>query len=96
MGAAPVGEALIDLFKKKAPNVKFREGWGMTELSPVVTSTRDDVFIPGSCGVLLPNTEAKIIDVKTGENLGSNQQGELCIRGPQVRKYRNSFKFNTF
>ena len=84
VGAAPVGEALIDLFKKKAPTVKFREGWGMTELSPVVTSTRDDIFKPGSCGVLLPNTEAKIIDIKSGEALGPNQQGELCIRGPQV------------
>ena len=84
VGAAPVGEALIDLFKKKAPTVKFREGWGMTELSPVVTSTRDDIFKPGSCGVLLPNTEAKIIDIESGEALGPNQQGELCIRGPQV------------
>ena len=84
VGAAPVGEALIDLFKKKAPTVKFREGWGMTELSPVVTSTRDDIFKPGSCGVLLPNTEAKIIDIESGEALEPNQQGELCIRGPQV------------
>ena len=84
VGAAPVGEALIDLFKKKAPTVKFREGWGMTELSPVVTSTRDDIFKPGSCGVLLPNTEAKIIDIESGEALGPNQQGELCIRGAQV------------
>ena len=84
VGAAPVGEALIDLFKKKAPTVKFREGWGMTELSPVVTSTRDDIFKPGSCGVLLPNTEAKIIDIESGDALGPHQQGELCIRGPQV------------
>ena len=26
VGAAPVGPALIELFKKKAPNVGFREG----------------------------------------------------------------------
>ena len=39
-----------------------------------------------SCGKLIPNTEAKIIDLKTGEALGPNQTGELCIRGPQVRK----------
>ena len=75
---------MIDLFKKKAPNVKFREGWGMTETSPVVTSTKDEIFLPGSCGVLLPNTEAKIIDVTTGENLGPGMRGELCVRGPQV------------
>ena len=75
---------MVDAFKKKAPNVKFREGWGMTELSPVALSTRDDIMIPGSCGVLLSNTEGKIVDVKTGKNLGPNEVGELCIRGPQV------------
>ena len=64
--------------------MKFREGWGMTELSPVGLSTRDDIMISGSCGVLIPNTEAKIVDVETGNNLGPNERGELCIRGPQV------------
>ena len=54
----------------------------MTELSPAATSTEDEIFVPGSCGVLLPNTEAKIVDVESGANLGPNQQGELCIKGP--------------
>ena len=54
----------------------------MTELSPAATTTVDEIFVSGSCGVLLPNTEAKIVDVKSGANLGPNLQGELCIRGP--------------
>merc|ERR1711997_1435875 len=42
---------------------------------------------------LLPNTEAKIIDIESGEALGLNQQGELCIRGPQIMKgYLNNPK----
>ena len=57
----------------------------MTELSPVALSTRDEIMIPGSCGVLISNTEGKIVDVKTGKNVGPNEVGELCIRGPQVR-----------
>ena len=56
----------------------------MTELSPVALSTRDEIMIPGSCGVLISNTEGKIVDVKTGKNVGPNEVGELCIRGPQV------------
>jgi acyl-CoA synthetase (AMP-forming)/AMP-acid ligase II len=41
-------------------------------------------IVYGSCGVLIPNTEAKIVDLKTGEALGPGMIGELCIRGPQV------------
>jgi len=93
VGAAPVGEALINAFKLKAPNVHFREGYGMTELSPVATMTIVDLFKPGSCGILLPNTEAKIVDLETGEALGTNGRGELCFRGPQVMKgYLNNEK----
>ena len=33
VGAAPAGKALIDLFDKGAPNVRFREGYGMAEIS---------------------------------------------------------------
>jgi 4-coumarate--CoA ligase len=32
----------------------------------------------------VPNTEAKVIDLATGEALGRAQDGELCFRGPQV------------
>ena len=56
----------------------------MTELSPVALSTRDEVMVPGSCGVLISNTEGKIVDPETGNNLGPNMPGELCVRGPQV------------
>jgi len=93
VGAAPVGETLIEEFKKKAPNVHFRELYGMTELSPLVTLTIVDLYKPGSCGVLLPNTEAKVLDLETGNAVGPNQTGEVCFKGPQVMKgYLNNEK----
>ena len=56
----------------------------MTETSPIVTfAPKEDLKI-GSCGVLLPNTQAKIVDLESGEPLGPNQRGELCVKGPQV------------
>ena len=56
----------------------------MTETSPIVTlAPKEDLKI-GSCGVLLPNTEAKIVDLESGEPLGPNLRGELCVKGPQV------------
>lgn len=56
----------------------------MSETSPIALMTSLDDEVNGSCGVLVPNTEAKVIDVGSGKTLGSNQRGELCIRGPQV------------
>ena len=86
VGAAPVAPSLIQRFKEKAPHVEFREGWGMSELSPGGCFSIQGNTIIGSCGQCLPNTEMKVIDPETGELLGPDQPGELLIRGPQVMK----------
>ena len=86
IGAAPVGEALAAKFKEKAPHLQFREGWGMTELSPVGAMTAFNDEILGSCGILLPNSEGKVVDIHTGQALGPHLNGEICIKGPQVMK----------
>jgi acyl-CoA synthetase (AMP-forming)/AMP-acid ligase II len=64
------------------------QGYGLTEASPVThaTRTRSDRFRPGGVGPPVPDTEARVIDVTTGEELGPNQEGEICVRGPQVMK----------
>lgn len=56
----------------------------MTETGPTVMFTALNDEVNGSVGVLVPNTEAKIIDPDSGEVLGPHQPGELCCRGPQV------------
>jgi len=69
-----------------------RQGYGMTETSPVThSSPADPTQVKfGSIGVCAPNTECRIVDLSTGDELGANQEGELCIRGPQVmRGYLN-------
>ena len=84
-GAAPVGKTLLGLLKQKAPHVRFREVYGMTEMSPFVTFTRLDTFnTEGSSGQLVPNTSMKVVSVESGEELGVGQTGELCFKGPQV------------
>jgi long-chain acyl-CoA synthetase len=65
------------------------EGYGMTEASPVTHC--NPVYgqrKAGSIGIPLPGTEAKIIDMETGAELpfGTEKEGELCVRGPQVMK----------
>ena len=79
-----IGPALIQRFKEKAPNVIIKEGWGMSEISPLGLLSPLDQIVPGSCGVVIPNTELKIVDVSTGENLPAGKSGELCVRGPQI------------
>jgi acyl-CoA synthetase (AMP-forming)/AMP-acid ligase II len=61
-------------------------GYGMTETSPVTHSSPAPPLQVkfGSVGVPAPNTECKIIDLETGEPLGPNQKGEVCVRGPQI------------
>ena len=69
------------------------QGYGMTEASPVTHATSDvaGTAKPGRIGPLLPNTEARIVDVTSGEDLPAGQDGELLIRGPQVmRGYLNN------
>jgi acyl-CoA synthetase (AMP-forming)/AMP-acid ligase II len=91
-GAAPLGEDLTRACMDRLGCV-VRQGYGMTETSPVTHSSpappRELKF--GSVGVPAPNTECKILDLENGEMLPAGQRGEVCVRGPQVMKgYLNS------
>ena len=67
------------------------EGYGLTEASPVthcnpVDRTMKSVKV-GSIGLPLPDTDARIVDVETGEKtLGAGKTGELAVKGPQVMR----------
>ena len=64
------------------------EGYGLTETSPVThVNPLDDPRKnrPGSIGIPVTDTEAKVVDLETGEHdLPAGEVGELVIRGPQV------------
>jgi acyl-CoA synthetase (AMP-forming)/AMP-acid ligase II len=64
------------------------QGYGLTETAPVTHATRPsaDPISMASVGPPMPNTESKVVDVTTGRELGSNEEGEICVRGPQVMK----------
>jgi len=86
-GAAPLGEELTRACMERL-GCSLRQGYGMTETSPVTHSSpappHEVKF--GSVGVPAPNTECKIVDLETGEAVGPGERGEVCVRGPQVMK----------
>jgi acyl-CoA synthetase (AMP-forming)/AMP-acid ligase II len=86
-GAAPLDESLTRACMARL-NCQIRQGYGMTETSPVTHSSPSDPTQVkfGSVGVCAPNTECKIIDLETGAPLGPNKEGEICVRGPQIMK----------
>lgn len=83
-GAAPVGPNDVERLLKKAPNVRFSQGYGLTECSPVASVLEKGSSKYTSSGKPLPNTEMKVMNLETKMNLGPGESGEICIRGPQV------------
>jgi acyl-CoA synthetase (AMP-forming)/AMP-acid ligase II len=84
-GAAPLGEDLTRACMERL-GCSVRQGYGMTETSPVTHSSPAPPWPVkfGSVGVPAPNTECKIVDLETGAELGAGEKGEVCVRGPQI------------
>src|SRR2546423_2995476 len=86
-GAAPLGADMSQACMKRI-GCGIRQGYGMTETSPVTHSSPADpaMMRHGSVGTAAPNTEVKLVDPATEAELGANQEGEVCVRGPQIMK----------
>lgn len=59
----------------------------MTESSPVSLYTRINLPVnkTGSTGQLVKGTQARVVSLIDGNDLGPHKSGELLIRGPQVK-----------
>jgi acyl-[acyl-carrier-protein]-phospholipid O-acyltransferase/long-chain-fatty-acid--[acyl-carrier-protein] ligase len=93
-GAERLPKKLADAFEHKF-GVRPVEGYGTTELSPLVS-----VNIPpsrsqsgyqvdakeGTVGRPVPGVAAKIVDLESGQELGTNSPGMLLIKGPNIMK----------
>ena len=94
-GAAPLGGEVSDAVGKRLDCIAV-QGYGMTELSPVSHTTPVGAPKSGASGLALPNTQCRIVDPATGEDLPAGTEGELWIKGPQVMKgYLNNEKATT-
>ncbi len=80
VGAASLQPNIARLFA--ATGIKIREGYGMTEAAPFITTNR---FEPGmnrvgTVGIPVPGVEVKINDPD------KNGDGEILVKGPNIMK----------
>ncbi len=78
VGASALNEQLARMFS--AAGIKIREGYGMTETSPVISMNR---FEPGgnrfgTAGIPIPGVNVRI------DNPDENGNGEILVKGPGV------------
>jgi long-chain acyl-CoA synthetase len=80
--AAPMPTELIELLRRDW-GVGYAESYGLTETSPVITTTTPDAMRPGSCGRAMGDTELKVVDAE-GNTLPCGSVGELWARGTAI------------
>src|SRR5262249_1620428 len=86
-GAAPLGEDIAGELSKKL-GCPVVQGYGMTEASPVthLSPTKNAPGKPGAVGLVVPNTEVRLVDPVAGTAVARGEDGALWIRGPQIMK----------
>jgi long-chain acyl-CoA synthetase len=73
------------------------EGYGLSETSPVThydvgSMSRylgiadEDIVKVGTIGVPVPDTDVKVVDLETGEEVPPGETGEMYVKGPQLMK----------
>jgi len=92
VGAEKLREPLATAFREKYGTILL-EGYGCTEMSPVVAVNRPDIELdgqlqvgtrPGTVGHPLPGVTAKVVDRETGEGPLIGREGLLLVKGPNM------------
>jgi len=83
-GAAPLAPELARRFTDRT-GIPIRQGYGMTEASPVTHMgfLTPDLYRPESVGGPVAQTECRVVDANNND-VPVGQLGELVMRGPQI------------
>ncbi len=89
-GGGSLAKYLDDFYQ--TINIDVFVGYGLTETAPITNARTPKHNVRGSAGQPLPETEIKIVDPQTRQELTQGQQGLVLIRGSQVMQgyYKNS------
>jgi long-chain acyl-CoA synthetase len=80
--AAPTPLELIDVLRNRW-KVGYAESYGLTETSPVITTTHHSENRPGSCGRAMDDTRLRVVDAHRRE-LPAGEVGELWAAGTAI------------
>ena len=83
IGGAPVSEPQMVYLRKQFPNVTFYIVYGLSEMSPVSFTKKNDTVekITRTVGSPIDLIKVKIQNVETGEECATGQVGEILIKG---------------
>jgi long-chain acyl-CoA synthetase len=85
-GAMPIPAEIKERWEQLT-GVSMLLGYGLSEASPETHDSPPGRVKPGSIGIPISDTDARIVDELTGKvELPPGEVGELVIRGPQVMK----------
>jgi long-chain acyl-CoA synthetase len=85
-GASSLPAQIKEAFDKLAKKELLVEAYGLTETSPLCVANPIQRPKVGSIGIPISDTDVKIVDIETGKEVLTGNEGELLIRGPQVMK----------
>ncbi len=83
-GGEPLPDNVRDGFAERF-GVVLRQGYGLTETSPVVAACSAKVYRQGTVGKPIRNVKVRIVG-SDGEDRPANGDGEVLIQGPNVMK----------
>jgi long-chain acyl-CoA synthetase len=81
-GASRLSPAVVDRMRDRF-GLQIYEGYGLTEASPVVTSSVGSGYRPGSVGKVLEGPEDRLVG-DDGGDVPVGDAGEVWVRGPNV------------
>ena len=99
-GSAPLADETRSDFAERSKGIS--QGYGLSEMSPVThfdvrglrealvgAGSREDAYDQPTIGVPVPDTDVKLVDVDTGEEIPlgeaieTGREGEMYVNGPQ-------------
>jgi len=70
---------------KKITGVEITQGYGLTETSPIISVNKISEPFNGTIGLPMPSTDISLRN-DNNEEVNIGEEGELCVKGPQVMK----------
>jgi long-chain acyl-CoA synthetase len=83
-GGEPLPDSVREGFADRF-GITLRQGYGLTETSPVVAVSSVAVFRDGTVGKPLKEVSIRIVS-ETGDDLPTGHDGEILVKGPGVMK----------